>query len=105
MKIVKTKNSLLAMVAALTLVAACDESATLTSQTGVTSENRQDYLFALASVGCVLNDQRQYGAVEFQADLTREQMLEITAYYLRRGQAERIPDTEAVRITTGPCKA
>jgi len=70
----------------------------------VTGEQRADYLAAVASVGCVLRDQRQYGAVEFQSGLTRAQTTELTGYYLGRGEAERLPDDpNAVRLTTGPC--
>ncbi|MEO1733222.1 MAG: hypothetical protein AAFR45_06290 [Pseudomonadota bacterium] len=83
------------------LLAACDDAAL--SQSGITGEVRQDYLAAVASVGCVLNDERQYGAVEFQADITRDQTIEITQYYLRRGLADRIAETEAIRIKAGPC--
>jgi hypothetical protein len=66
---------------------------------------RRDFLDAVATVGCVLRDDRQYGAVEFQAGLSREQAVAIASNYLARGRAERIGDGNTIRITTGPCAA
>lgn len=92
-----------AMLAAL---AACDTAPTSSGSTGViTNEMRNDYLEAVASIGCVLRDERQYGAIDFQADLTREQTTAITASFLSKGKAERIEDGNTIRINTGPCAA
>ena len=93
------------MVAGLGALAGCDEN-TMAALGGATStaEQRADYLAAVATTDCVLIDQRQYGAVEFQAGLSREETIEITQFYLAFGGAERLEDG-GVRITTGPCAA
>lgn len=97
-------RAVLALGLAAALVAGCDETLATGSSDRVTGEMRREYLVAASTVGCVLRDERQYGAVEFQAGLTREQTVQITEYYLRRGQAERVPeDPSAVRLTSGPC--
>lgn len=91
--------------AALLLVA-CDELPTNAGDAGViTSEMRRDFLDAVATTGCVLRDDRQYGAVEFQAGLTREQTVAIASSYLARNRAERLGDGNTIRIMTGPCAA
>ncbi|SLN34068.1 hypothetical protein TRL7639_01532 [Falsiruegeria litorea R37] len=92
--------------ASLGLVAALAGCETTTAGGGtITPEMRQDYLAAVASVGCVLRDERQYGAVDFQAGLTREQTVAITSGYVARGKAQRVDDGNSIRITTGPCAA
>lgn len=90
---------------ALAALAGCDE-ATLTALGGgtTTAEQRADFLTAVDTTGCVMIDERQFGAVEFQADLTREQTLEIIQLYLTLGKAERL-ENGGVRIVTGPCAA
>lgn len=91
---------------ALLALAACDELSTTTGESGViTREMRVNFLDAVASVGCVLRDERQFGPVEFQAGLTREQVVAIASNLLSRGRAERLEDGETIRITTGPCAA
>ncbi len=96
-----------ALLLGLTLIglAGCDE-ATLSALGGgsTSAEQRADFLTAVATTGCVMIDERQFGAVEFQADLTREQSLEIIQLYLTLGKAERLDDG-GVRIVTGPCAA
>lgn len=93
------------MIAGCAALAGCDEQAlaTLGGATS-TSEQRESYLAAVATTDCVLIDQRQYGAVEFQADLTREEVIEITQFYLAIGNAVRLPEG-GVKVTTGPCAA
>ncbi|GAB5436466.1 hypothetical protein [Falsiruegeria mediterranea] len=92
--------------ASLGLVAALAGCETTTSGGGtITPEMRQDYLVAVATVGCVLRDERQYGAIDFQAGLTREQTVAITSDYVARGKAQRVDDGNSIRITTGPCAA
>lgn len=93
------------MIAGCAALAGCDEQA-LATLGGATStaEQRESYLAAVATTDCVLIDQRQYGAVEFQADLTREEVIEITQFYLAIGNAERLPEG-GVKVTTGPCAA
>ena len=86
-------------------LAACDMVQTGDGTT-ITLEQRKDFLDAVATVGCVLRDDRQYGAVEFQADLTREQVVAIASNHLARGRAVRVGDDgQTIRITTGPCAA
>lgn len=92
----------LALVAA---VAGCDDLPISTGNGSISPEMRQDYLAAVASVGCILRDERQYGAVDFQAGLSREQTLAITSSFLSKGKAERLSDGNSIRITTGPCAA
>jgi len=98
------KAALVSFGAVLTL-AACDTVPTSGGGGTITQEMRQNYLVAVASVGCVLRDERQYGAVDFQAGLTREQTTAITSGYLARGKAKRIDDGNSIQITTGPCAA
>ena len=100
-----TRCRILAVAAgSLAVLAACDDIAGVPSSGGaITSEMRQDYLAAVASIGCTLRDERQYSAVEFQAGLTREQSVALTEQYLSRGQAVREEDN-VVRLTTGPCR-
>lgn len=91
----------LASLCAVLALAACE---TTTAGGGtITQEMRQDFLVAVASVGCVLRDERQYGAVDFQAGLTREQTIAIASGYLARGRAERVDDGNSIRINAGPC--
>ncbi|MDQ2091454.1 hypothetical protein [Marimonas arenosa] len=70
---------------------------------GITPEMRQDYLTAVASIGCVLRDESDYQPVELQAGLTREQALQLTQYHLTWGNAEKLPGDQGVKITTGAC--
>ncbi|MAC78919.1 MAG: hypothetical protein CML66_12735 [Rhodobacteraceae bacterium] len=93
------------LIAGLSALAGCDEQA-LATLGGATStaDQRADYLSAVATTDCVLIDQRQFGAVEFQANLTRQEVIEITQFYLAIGNAERLPEG-GVRVTTGPCAA
>ena len=92
------------LIAALSALTACDENAMAAGGATSSAEQRDDYLAAVATTDCVLIDQRQFGAVEFQANLTREQVIEITQFYLAFGGAERMEEG-GVRITTGPCSA
>lgn len=96
-------RGILASFGLIVALAGC-ETTTASGET-ITQEMRQDYLAAVASVGCVLRDERQYGAVDFQAGLTREQTVAITTSYLARGKAQRVDDGNSIRITTGPCAA
>lgn len=90
---------------AISALAGCNASTPSGAGGTITPEQRQDYLAAAASVGCVLRDDRQYGAIDFQAGLTREQTVAITTGYLARGKAQRVDDGSSIRITTGPCAA
>lgn len=87
------------------VLAGCDENS-LAALNGATSsaEQRADYLDAVATTGCVLIDERQYKAVEFQAGLTREEAIEITQFYLAIGKAERLEEG-GVKIVAGACAA
>lgn len=60
------------------------------------------YEAAVHSIGCELVTDADYGAVEFQAGMTREDVLAITQRRLNREQAVRL-DSGGVRLTTGAC--
>ena len=70
---------------------------------GITAEMREDYVAAVASIGCVMRDESDYQPVELQAGLTREQALQLTEYHLTWGNAERLPGDQGVKLTTGAC--
>ena len=69
---------------------------------GVSTQDIVAYDTAVASVGCTLVGESDYLPVEFQTGLTRQQVLDITAYKLSSGGAERLPDG-GVKLTTGAC--
>ncbi|WP_372609936.1 hypothetical protein [Aquicoccus sp.] len=69
----------------------------------VSPEMRDDYLDAVASVGCVLREEKHYLPVELQAGLTREQVIALTQYHLAKGTAETLPDDQGVKLMTGAC--
>lgn len=83
--------------AALLPVAACEAP-----PEGTTPEDIARYEAAVASIGCVLHGESDYLPVELQADLTRQQSTEITAYMLATDKAERLPEG-GVKLTTGAC--
>ncbi|WP_306005970.1 hypothetical protein [Aquicoccus porphyridii] len=68
-----------------------------------TPEMRDDYLAAVASVGCVMRSEKQYLPVELQAGLTREQAVALTEYHLASGKAEKLPGDQGVKLMTGAC--
>jgi len=69
---------------------------------GVSTQDIAAYEAAVASVGCEMVTEADYIPVEFQTGLTRQQVLDITAYKLSSGGAERLPDG-GVKLTTGAC--
>lgn len=69
-----------------------------------TAEKVAAYDAAVASIGCNMVGESDYLAVEFQADLTREESVAFTEAKLSSGKAERLPDG-GVRITSGACAA
>lgn len=71
---------------------------------GTTVESLAAYDEAVASLGCTLVSEADYGAVQFQAGLTREQAVAITEQRLAREQAIRL-EKGGVRLTTGGCAA
>ena len=86
-------------------VAGCDDVPMAGATGGIGgSLNVAAYDEAVASLGCELVSDADYGAVEFQAGLNREQTLGITDMKLTRGEAERLADG-GVRIIAGPCAA
>ena len=96
MKVLKSVAGL----AALGVLAGCME-APVTGSSG----NRLDveaYDAAVASIGCALVTDADYGAVEFQAGMTREEVLALTQRKLSRGQAVQL-ETGGIRLTTGAC--
>ncbi|EAQ01802.1 lipoprotein, putative [Pseudooceanicola batsensis HTCC2597] len=57
---------------------------------------------AVASVGCTLRSEKDYLPVEIQTGMTREQVLEMTAFKLATDKAEKLEDG-SVKLTTGAC--
>ncbi|WP_417523816.1 hypothetical protein [Marinovum sp.] len=72
------------------------------SGTGI--EDLAAYDAAVATVGCQLVTEADYGAVQFQAGLTREQTIAITEQRLARDEAVRL-DSGGVRLISGSCAA
>ena len=60
------------------------------------------YEAAVASIGCEMVSESDYVPVEVQTGLTRQQVLDITAYQLAAGNAENLPGG-GVKLTTGAC--
>lgn len=71
---------------------------------GTGIEDLAAYEAAVASLGCELVSEADYGAVEFQAGLTREQAIAITEQRLARGEAARL-ENGGVRLISGSCAA
>ena len=57
---------------------------------------------AVASVGCVLQTERQYLPVELQTGLTREQVQEVAAYRIALEEAVAL-ESGGVRLVSGAC--
>ncbi len=57
---------------------------------------------AVASIGCELVKSADYYTVQFQAGLTREQVLEFAGYELGADRAVRL-EGGGLRLTAGPC--
>jgi len=57
---------------------------------------------AARSLGCTLRSEGDYIALEIQTGLARQQLLDLAAYRLSTGGAERLPDG-GVKLTTGAC--
>ncbi len=81
----------------LTITAAC----ALPPQ-GVSQQDLALYDSAAASIGCTMVTESDYLAAGIQTGLTRQQLLDITAYRLSSGGAERLPGG-GVKLTTGAC--
>jgi len=69
---------------------------------GTTSEDVARFDAAAGSLGCTLRDEGDYLALEIQTGLARQQLLDLAAYRLSTGGAERLPDG-GVKLTTGAC--
>ena len=69
---------------------------------GVTKQNIADYEVAVASIGCEMVSESDYLPVELQAGLTRQQTLDVTAYHIAAGTAEKLPNG-GVKLLTGAC--
>lgn len=70
---------------------------------GITKEMREDYVLAVASIGCILRDESDYQPVELQAGLTREQAIALTTYHLAWGTAVELPGDAGVKLMVGAC--
>jgi hypothetical protein len=69
---------------------------------GVSQQDLALYDAAVSSVGCKMISESDYLAAEIQTGLARQQLLDITAYKLSSGAAERLPGG-GVKLTTGAC--
>ena len=69
---------------------------------GVSETDLARYDAAVTSLGCTLVTEPDYLAAGIQTGLTREQLLEVTAYKLSSGGAERLPEG-GIKLTTGAC--
>ena len=69
---------------------------------GVSEVDLARYDSAVTSLGCTLVTEPDYLAAGIQTGLTREQLLEVTAYKLSSGGAERLPEG-GIKLTTGAC--
>ena len=69
---------------------------------GVSQQDLALYDTAAASIGCAMITESDYLAAGIQTGLTRQQLLDITAYRLSSGGAERLPGG-GVKLTTGAC--
>ncbi|MFB9150781.1 hypothetical protein [Roseovarius ramblicola] len=69
---------------------------------GTTEADLARFDAAADSLGCTLRDEGDYLAMEIQTGLARQQLLELAAYRLTTGGAERLPDG-GVKLTTGAC--
>ncbi len=83
--------------AALTLAAACALPPQGTSET-----DRANYLAAARSLDCALVTEGDYVAMEIQSGLSRQQLIDLTGYYLATERAVRLPEG-GVKLTTGAC--
>lgn len=71
---------------------------------GVPGDAVTSYDAAVASIGCNLRTEQDYLPVELQTGMTREQVLQMTAYKLANKQAVKMPDG-TVTLQTGACAA
>ncbi len=69
---------------------------------GVEREQIALYEQSVAGIGCTIGTERDYHTVGFEAGLTREQAIAITAYELTADRAQRLEDGK-VRLIEGPC--
>jgi len=69
---------------------------------GITAEDGARFDTAVASLGCTLRSEGDYLAMEMQTGLARQSLLDLAAYRLSTGEAERQPDG-GVKLTTGAC--
>lgn len=85
-------------VAALLALSAC-----VTPPEGATVDDVTYFEAAVATIGCTLTTDADFRTVEFQAGLTRQQVLDIAGQALATGRAERAEDGKGVRLIAGPC--
>lgn len=82
----------------LAALAAC-----VTPPEGSTIDDVTFFEEAVATIGCTLITDADFRTVEFQAGLTRQQLLDIAGQSLATGRAERADDGKGVRLIAGPC--
>ncbi len=69
---------------------------------GVTREDLDAYNAAVASVGCTMETESQFLPVELQTGFSRDLLLEIGRYRLKREQAE-VLENGGWRLLDGAC--
>lgn len=82
---------------AFSLIAAC-----AIRPESVSEEDIAGYDSAVESLGCSVVTESDYMAVGLQTGLSREQLMDITAYKLSSEDAVRLPDG-GIELTTGAC--
>lgn len=69
---------------------------------GLSENDLARYDASVASLGCTLVTEPDYLAAGIQTGLTRQQLLDVTAYRLATDGAVRLPEG-GVKLTTGAC--
>ena len=87
----------------MALGALCAVAACQVAPEGSTADDVIFFEEALATIGCRLRTDADFRTVEFQAGLTRQQVLDIAGQSLGTGRAERVEDEGGIRLIKGPC--
>ncbi len=93
----RTLSARLGVVALAGVPAACTPA-----PDGVERDQIALYEQSVAALGCTIGTERDYHTVGFEAGLTREEAIRITAYQLTSGRAQRL-ENGSVRLIEGPC--
>ncbi|OWU83664.1 hypothetical protein ATO6_17540 [Oceanicola sp. 22II-s10i] len=90
------------LIPAVVLIAATAACGVPPTGSGMASPEAYDA--AVASIGCVMENESQYRAVEFQTGMNREQTIQMGQYRMAVGAAEATAGG-GVRLTSGACAA